>query len=198
MACCSTIYPLNSSQKRSSSGVFDMPKTAKRRRPFGSTNQQQLSTSLTNSISISSSSNNNNSPNTMFTTTSSILNSSNKPIVIEANDSSSSKKQSVFNAQIPFANIADSSSSDEDENSQFNKIANQQTLMDRIKMEAKRMNKRKPVNLSVITNSLSINPSETSSTTLNLLPANDLNNNSSSKLIEKSLQKPSTSSSVGK
>ncbi|CAF0808020.1 unnamed protein product [Brachionus calyciflorus] len=77
MACCTTISPLNSSQKRRTSAMFDFPHSAKRRRPLSSNN-------LTNSTS------------TMFTTSSSL---SNKSVII---DSSVDKKQSPFQ-NIPYS-----------------------------------------------------------------------------------------------
>lgn len=49
MACCTTISPLNSGQKRSSGGLFDLPHSAKRRRPLSTTT---LTTTSTSSVII--------------------------------------------------------------------------------------------------------------------------------------------------
>ncbi|RNA07997.1 subolesin [Brachionus plicatilis] len=69
MACCTTISPLNSAQKRRTSAMFDFPHSAKRRRPLSSAHPAS----------------------TMLTTTATVLNS-NKQVVIESAD----KKAGAF------------------------------------------------------------------------------------------------------
>ena len=196
MACCTTISPLNSSQKRGASGtVFDVPRSAaKRRRPTTTA----LTSSLTNSISINSTVSAS-ANTTMFTTASSILTSSNKrPVVVieEAGDSLAAR--SPFAAAIPYMPLSFTSSSpgtssmSTDSMSTENQFKSE--LMERIKVEARRMVKRKQINLSVNTNSLSINGSELSAASLSSssagdsssplaatsTPRNDLNNNTCS------------------
>ena len=79
MACCTTIPPLNNSsggQKRTSGGLFDLPKSAKRRRPFTSTSVTTLSAS-TSAVLMTSPVK---GPNSMFSQQLSL----NKPLVIDA------------------------------------------------------------------------------------------------------------------
>lgn len=161
MACCTTINPLNSgAQKRGSGGLFDLPRTAKRRRPFTTTStSSQLSTSLLPTLS--------NTPNTstMFVTSSSLSHSKSSTII----DASSDKKKSVFNTHIPFSTAAASSSvfavspgsvfSTQLNSLNLNEDKNE--LMERIKHEAKRLIKRKQVSLSAVqTSSTSTTPNE--------------------------------------
>lgn len=94
MACCTTISPLNSSQKRRTSALFDFPHSAKRRRPLSSSN-------LTS---------------TMLTTTTSVLNS-NKQVMIE----SAEKKQSPFES-LPFSPTGTMTSDDSNENQTKNEL----------------------------------------------------------------------------
>jgi hypothetical protein len=138
MACC-TISPLNSPQKRNSSGIFDLPKSAKRRRPFTTTN-----------ITTASSSNINNNT-TMYTTTSF---TNNKPIII---DSKNDNSKSVFNSTVPYSPL------DYPTTSSGSGMEFKNELMERIKYEAKRLNKRRQMNLSGITTTSSIIPDSTAS-----------------------------------
>jgi len=75
MACCTTISPLNSSQKRRTSAMFDFPHSAKRRRPLSSANPSS----------------------TMLTTTTSLLNS-NKQVLIESEEKKPSPFQSLLSS----------------------------------------------------------------------------------------------------
>ena len=135
MACC-TISPLNSPQKRNSSGIFDLPKSAKRRRPFTTTN---ITTTSTNNI------NNNNT--TMYTTTSF---TNNKPIII---DSKHDNSKSVFNSSVPYSPL-DQFNNNNNNNAGTSSMGAgmefKNELMERIKYEAKRLNKRGQMNLSCI------------------------------------------------
>jgi hypothetical protein len=92
----------------------------------------------------------------MFTTTSSILTASNRPVVIEGADGR--KKDSPFaTASIPYMPIS-FNNNDEDEpcepesENQF-----KSELMQRIKVEARRLVRRKQLNLSTITNNSDLN-----------------------------------------
>ncbi len=148
MACCTTLSPLNSSQKRGASSMFDYPKTTKRRRPFN------LGTSITNNVSVcgSASSSSIEKSSTMFTTTSSI----NRPAVIVEGGQNDSKR-SVFQSSIPYMPLSLNNNSDNNNNLNQNSEGQfKSELMERLKLEAKRMAKRKQLNLSVITNNLSI------------------------------------------
>jgi hypothetical protein len=142
MACCTTIPPLNSNngQKRSSGGIFDLPKSAKRRRPFSSTSVTTLNSTLLMSPSSKNSMLNNNSALSV-----------NKPVIIDASDEN--KNKNLFHtANISFFNQPGSSLSSSSSNissfSAFNTNQQQQTdnqnqLMERIKHEAKRLMKRR-------------------------------------------------------
>jgi hypothetical protein len=141
MACC-TISPLNSPQKRNSSGIFDLPKSAKRRRPFTTSN----TTTTTSSSNI-----NNNT--TMYTTTSF---TNNKPIII---DSKNDNSKSVFNSSVPYSPL-DTFNNPSTSCGSGMEFKNE--LMERIKYEAKRLNKRRQMNLSCITTTSSIIPESTS------------------------------------
>jgi hypothetical protein len=164
MACCTTINPLNSgAQKRGSGGLFDLPRTAKRRRPFATSSQ--LSASLLPALS-----NNNNTPastSTMFVTSSSLSQSKSSTII----DASSDKKQSVFNTHVPFSTASAAASSSvfavspgsffSTQLNSLNLNEDKNELMERIKHEAKRLIKRKQVNLSAVqTSSTSTTPNE--------------------------------------
>jgi hypothetical protein len=188
MACCTTIPPLNSAQKRGSGAIFDMPRSAKRRRPVpGST----LTSSLSSSALLGGGTSMNNSA-TMFTTTSSILTSSNRPVVIEQN--SGNRKDSPFaSAAIPaYMPISFNISHNEEGTEPCGSIGGgpesenqfKSELMERIKVEARRLVRRKQLNLSTITNSLSINTAHNDSdsaaaaTSSSVPPhGNDLNSN---------------------
>lgn len=94
MACCTTISPLNSSQKRRTSALFDFPHSAKRRRPLSSSN-------LTSS---------------MLTTTTNVLNS-NKKVMIETTE----KKLSPFQS-LPYSPMSVMASDDSDEKQTKNEL----------------------------------------------------------------------------
>jgi len=143
MACCTTIPPLNPSQKRQSGGIFDLPRSAKRRRPLSST-------TLTTTTPI------------LNQTTTTMITSHvdhNKLILIDAN---AEKKASVFHTKSNFSfnsNPAPINSQQNEENNLRN------DLMERIKHEAKRLIKRKQMSVgaTITTSSDSPNPLLTSS-----------------------------------
>lgn len=151
MACCTTIPPaLNASQKRSSGGIFDLPRSAKRRRPF------------TTTLALASTSSTNSTSSTMFTTASSLL-SANKPTIIDA----SQTKTSVFNTT-PFTS---STFGVEPTNQSAGDSQLKSELMERIKHEAKRLIKRRQLSLastsitSSITNNNTISPVDNNTNT---------------------------------
>ena len=107
MACCTTISPMNG-QKRSSGGLFELPRSAKRRRPT------TMATTLSEASRIDTTSN----------------------------------QVSAFQVKVPYSpltgvNENDDSSESLDEQEQF-KI----DLMERIKHEAKRLIRRRQINLT--------------------------------------------------
>lgn len=122
MACCTTIPPLNN--KRKSGGIFDLPRSAKQRRPLNSP-----STFLTSTPP--------NSKSTMFVTAAS---AQNKQIFIEA-DTSLRCKTSVFQAST-------SITSSQDISKPTNESPLKNELMERIRHEAKRLIKRKQLTIS--------------------------------------------------
>ena len=172
MACCTTIPPLNSTgQKRSSGGIFDLPKSAKRRRPFGSTsvttiNSPHIASALTNSP-----------PSSKFLTSSMFsninLNNGNgsnhhhhgTTTIIDANDENN-KKKSVFQASrscftsntsnlesysSPFAHQHQQQQQHQQNFNDHQQFEFKNELMERIKHEAKRLIKRKQApNLSTV------------------------------------------------
>jgi hypothetical protein len=171
MACCTTIPPLNSTgQKRSSGGIFDLPKSAKRRRPFGSTsvttiNSPHVASALTNSP-----------PSSKFLTSS----------IIDANDENN-KKKSVFQTNSlsrscftsntnnlesyssPFAHHQQQQQQQQQQNfNDHQQFEFKNELMERIKHEAKRLIKRKQApNLSTVnTGSTSNNSTDEEETLL--------------------------------
>ena len=166
MACCTTISPLNSSQKRRTSGMFDFPHSAKRRRPLSSNN-------LANS-------------STMFTTTTSLLNS-NKPVIIDASED---KKQSPFQA-LPYSPMSGMMSEADSSENQY-----KTELMERIRHEAKRLIRRRQMGVSsmvMVDNNVENSSSESSLASepplspSNLDTNNNTGNNKNSKLSSKSL-----------
>ncbi len=84
MACCTTIPPLNPGQKRQSGGIFDLPRSAKRRRPLSSSTLTTTTPML------------NQSTTTMITSNP----ENNKLILIDAN---AEKKTSVFQTKGNFS-----------------------------------------------------------------------------------------------
>jgi hypothetical protein len=155
MACCTTIAPLNSGQKRGSGAIFDMPRSAKRRRPTNNT----LTSSQSSSALLSGT--------TMLTSSS----SSSAHVVIEAGK----LKPSAFAAAVPYMPISFNNSSNSGDEASDEQPADTESqfkseLMQRIKVEARRLVRRKQLDLSTVSNSLSINTSQPTSS--------DLNNNS--------------------
>jgi len=130
MACCTTIPPLNN--KRKSGGIFDLPRSAKQRRPMSSNNTASFMTSNTPSKS------------TMFTTAAS---AQSKQIFIEADPIKS--KASVFQT---------SASTTNQNTSNLSESQSKNELMERIRHEAKRLIKRKQLTIS----NTSITSNETS------------------------------------
>lgn len=151
MACCTTIPPLNPSQKRKSGGIFDLPRSAKHRRPVTST-LTTTSPFLTSTSSQSS---------TMFTTSSSL---NNKPIF--ADNDSGKHKPSAFhtnNAYSPLGSLwttespNNTNNTNQDSTGGNNESQFKNELMERIRHEAKRLIKRKQIAISK-TQSSSIEP----------------------------------------
>lgn len=148
MACCTTISPLNSSQKRSGS-VFDLPRTAKRRRAPGGNSTgytTYLSASATNSVSIDAANSHNPFGNMK------------RPVIIEQEE----KPTSVF-SHVPyrFGSGNSESPSNSDNETIDNKDQFKTELSERIKCETKRLIKRKQITLSTTTNNImSITPSD--------------------------------------
>lgn len=130
MACCTTISPLNSSQKRRTSAMFDFPHSAKRRRPLSSNNLTNSSTTTTTT-------------STMFTTTTSLLNS-NKQVIIDASDE---RKQSPFQA-LAYSPMYGTMSDATHDNSNENQFKSD--LMERIRHEAKRLIRRRQMGVSSV------------------------------------------------
>lgn len=147
MACCTTITPLNSSQKRGNNGIFDLPKSAKRRRPLSSTT---FSFSAGNNQATSS---------TMFTTANSVL-SSNKAVIIDAGKEENS---SVF-TNLPYSPLTTVYGVSPSETNSNENI--QQELMERIKHEAKRLIKRKQIMTISPTTNVTLSPSSPSSSSI--------------------------------
>lgn len=150
MAFCSTITPsMNAAQKRSG-GLFDLPKSAKKRRPFSSSN-------------LSASSTSSNSNKTMVTTMTS-LSASDRPVIVidEKNN-----KESPFGSTNSTSNMfyLNNQTSNNDENNQT-----KAELMERIRNEAKRLIKRRQINLNDITPD--VNSSSTYSNDSSLLSVN--------------------------
>lgn len=201
MACCTTIVPpqlnsTNSPQKRSASGIFDLPKTAKRqRRPFSTTNLTTLSavdsaaTVFTPETTINSSNSNISRPFSL---------SANRPIILDS--SSSQQHTSVFNTTIPYSPLTSvyncspvssllvsnlninetsigcsTSSSSNDNNHQQQQQQQQHStfkneLMERIQIEARRLNKRRSLatlSSSTIMTTSSVNTDSTTTNTNN-------------------------------
>lgn len=148
MACCTTIPPLNSTgQKRSSGGIFDLPKSAKRRRPFGSTSVTTVNAPL---IASSLATNVLSSPTKLLTNSIfSNLNISNGPssstshVIIDASDENNKKRSAFQTNNSPFGSSSTSST--------HQQFEFKSELMERIKHEAKRLIKRKQAsNLSTV------------------------------------------------
>lgn len=143
MACCTTIPPLNSGQKRSSGGIFDLPKSAKRRRPFTSTSITTMSAmpssvlhNTTTSLAMSPSKFN--SPSS--SSTSMFSNNFNNNItpsskIIDASDENK-RNSSIFQSTSHFQ--YDDTTNNNHQQFQFNT-----ELMQRFKHEAKRLIKKR-------------------------------------------------------
>lgn len=132
MACCTTIPPLNN--KRKSGGLFDLPRSAKHRRPLSSSN-------LNSSSFINS-----NSPckSTMFTTAAS---AQNKPVFNESD--SNTTKISVFQTKSTYSPLGSVRNSEGLPSQLTDNYGTSNTeLMERIRQEAKRLIKRKQINLN--------------------------------------------------
>lgn len=147
MACCTTIPPLNSptGQKRSSGGLFDLPKSAKRRRPFTSTSITTMPSPLISSSLALSPSKQLNATNSMF---SNITLSNNnittaRPVIIDASEENS-KKKSVFQTNFfQSSNSGAFSHLQTDQTNDHQQFQFKNELMERIKHEAKRLIKRR-------------------------------------------------------
>lgn len=149
MACCSTITPsMNSSQKRSG-GLFDLPKSAKKRRPFSSSN-------LSASSSTSSNSN-----KTMVTTMTSLSTSDRPVIVIDEKNNKESLFGSMNSNSTPNMFYLNNQTNTNDENNQT-----KAELMERIRNEAKRLIKRRQINLNDITPDVNSSSSYSNNSTL--------------------------------
>lgn len=137
MACCTTIPPLNN--KRKSCGIFDLPRSAKQRRPLSN---GTMTTTTSNAFATK--------PSTMFTTAAS---AQTKQIFIDANESTS--KTSVFQMKSqysPLGSLFDNSSNLDTDNASTSSTPDEgqfkTDLLERIRHEAKRMIKRKQITLS--------------------------------------------------
>jgi hypothetical protein len=135
MACCTTIPPLNSNgQKRTSGGLFDLPHSAKRRRPLGTT---LTTTTSSSSIIIDANAEKNTS----------VFHSKipYSPLG-SANNSSSSFLVESFSA------LPQHQQSQQTDDDQY-----KSDLMERIKHEAKRLIKRKQMTVGAIITTSSSN-----------------------------------------
>jgi len=117
MACCTTISPLNSGQKRSSGGLFDLPHSAKRRRPLSTTTLTTTTTS-TSSVIIDANADKNTS---VFNTKIPFTTIGSTNFIIESSSIVLPQQQSLNNES--------------------------NDLMERIKHEAKRLIKRKQMSI---------------------------------------------------
>ena len=164
MACCTTIPPLNSNgQKRTSGGLFDLPHSAKRRRPLGTT----LTTTTSSSSIIIDANAEKNSSVFQARIPYSPLGSVN-----HINSSSSFLVESSFSAaSLPHHTNQQSQQSGDDQY--------KSDLMERIKHEAKRLIKRKQMTVGAIVT--------TSSSTLVISPKPTLQATSSTKTSSNSL-----------
>lgn len=139
MACCTTIPPLNN--KRKSGGIFDLPRSAKQRRPLSSSSLTSTSQFLTSNTPTKS---------TMFTTAAS---AQNKQIYIETD--SIKNKTSAFQAKSSYSPLGSLWNSEklsnqeiESDNSTYGESQFKSELMERIRHEAKRLIKRKQITLN--------------------------------------------------
>lgn len=142
MACCTTIPPLNSNgQKRTSGGLFDLPHSAKRRRPLGTT----LTTTTSSSSIIIDANAEKNSSVFQARIPYSPLGSVN-----HINSSSSFLVESSFSAaSLPHHTNQQSQQPGDDQY--------KSDLMERIKHEAKRLIKRKQMTVGAIVTTSSSN-----------------------------------------
>lgn len=124
MACCTTISPLNSGQKRSSGGLFDLPHSAKRRRPITTT----LTTTSTSSAIIDANAEKNSS---VFNTKIPYSPMNFSSYYVESSQSAASSATNLPQSQL---------NSNEEE--QY-----KNDLMERIKYEARRLCKRKQMSI---------------------------------------------------
>lgn len=144
MACCTTIVPPLNNNKRKSGGMFDLPRSAKHRRPLSSSNL-----SATSPFAISSPTT---KQSTMFTTATS---AANKPIFVETD--TGRNKGSVFQANMSYSPLGslwhseNSASQGSDEITSSRDTSEGQfknELMERIRHEAKRLIKRKQLTIN--------------------------------------------------
>lgn len=148
MACCTTIPPLNN--KRKSGGLFDLPRSAKQRRPLSSSNLSSSTSFLTSNTSS------NLSKSTMFTTAASAVN---KPIFVETDSNKS--KTSPFQTKSSYSplgalwNAENQNNQESDEINEESQFKNE--LMERIRHEAKRLIKRKQMSISTTNTTDNIN-----------------------------------------
>lgn len=142
MACCTTIVP-SLNNKRKSGGLFDLPRSAKHRRPLSTSNLSATSTSITSSPAKQS---------TMFTTAAS---AANKPIFIETDNGRN--KASVFQAKVSYSPLGSLWHSENSTNQGSHDITSihdanegqfKNDLMERIRHEAKRLIKRKQLTIN--------------------------------------------------
>lgn len=122
MACCTTISPVSSPKKRGASSMFELPKTAKRRRgaTLGTTMLTTLNTASGNSA----------------TSAAALFNFSNSPMT------STNSTPSCFDINVPFTTHSYSRGGGEDDSSSS---SDTDDIMHRIKKEAKRLLKRKVI-----------------------------------------------------
>jgi hypothetical protein len=121
MACCTTIPPLNN--KRKNGGVFDMPRSAKQRRPLNN--------------------------NTMTTT---FASAQTKQIFIDAESPNKTSVFQMKNQYSPLGSLFENSSNLDTDNANTSATTDEgqfkNELMERIRHEAKRLIKRKQITLS--------------------------------------------------
>jgi hypothetical protein len=183
MACCTTIPPLNPGQKRTNAGIFDLPRSSKRRRMLNAVSFQTTMTTTLDSVAATTATS---SPGTPTSTR-----GAQKPLIIDA---SKEKKESVFHS-IPYSplrslrisneneasgspspgNVSGNSSSDEE---QF-----KNELMERIKYEAKRLIKRRQMMIAPTT---LVSTSKQTAQTDSMNPLSDSSEESNSSVITQS------------